>query len=67
MLLLALREVMELCRGGELFTRIVAERDFTERTCAVLMQQIVRAINYLHMHGYVRGEPREGALIFETI
>merc|ERR1719160_1634940 len=40
--------VMELCSGGELFDRIIESGHFTEQQAAILMQQIVRAIYYMH-------------------
>jgi len=40
--------VMELCSGGELFDRIIESGHFTEVQAAVLMQQIIRAIYYMH-------------------
>mmetsp|Transcript_46279 Transcript_46279/g.145177 ORF Transcript_46279/g.145177 Transcript_46279/m.145177 type:complete len:514 (-) Transcript_46279:64-1605(-) len=40
--------VMELCSGGELFDRIIAAGHFTEVQAATIMQQIVRAIFYMH-------------------
>jgi len=40
--------VMELCLGGELFDRIIESGHFTEVQAAILMQQIVRAIYYMH-------------------
>mmetsp|Transcript_49473 Transcript_49473/g.80184 ORF Transcript_49473/g.80184 Transcript_49473/m.80184 type:complete len:503 (-) Transcript_49473:95-1603(-) len=40
--------VMELCAGGELFDRIIESRCFTEVQAAILMQQIIRAIYYMH-------------------
>lgn len=47
--------VMEICEGGELFDRIVAEADkydgehaFDERKASTYMMQILSAINYLH-------------------
>jgi len=40
--------VMELCNGGELFDRIIEAGHFTESQAANLMQQIVRAIYYMH-------------------
>lgn len=40
--------VMELCTGGELFDRIIEAGHFTEVQAAILMQQIVRAIYYMH-------------------
>ncbi|CDI76498.1 CAM kinase, CDPK family, putative [Eimeria acervulina] len=40
--------VMELCEGGELFDRIIAEGHFTEKRAALLMRQVFSAVNYLH-------------------
>uniref|UniRef100_A0A7S2LES8 non-specific serine/threonine protein kinase n=1 Tax=Zooxanthella nutricula TaxID=1333877 RepID=A0A7S2LES8_9DINO len=40
--------VMELCTGGELFDRILKAGQFTEHEAAVVMQQIFRAVCYLH-------------------
>jgi len=40
--------VMELCAGGELFDKIIESGHFTEVQAATLMQQIVRAIYYMH-------------------
>lgn len=52
--------VMELCTGGELFERIVAEsekhdgaRAFDERGAATYMQQILGAMSYLHKNNFV--------------
>jgi calcium-dependent protein kinase len=52
--------VMELCTGGELFDRIVAEAEkhgegqaFNEKGAANYMQQILGAMRYLHQHEFV--------------
>lgn len=42
--------VMELCLGGELFDRIV-EQDLCESDAAIVMQQILRAVFYMHSAG----------------
>jgi len=42
--------VMEMCSGGELFDRIVDVGQLTEVQAAILMQQIARAIFYMHEH-----------------
>jgi len=51
---------MELCTGGELFDRIVAEAEkredglaFTEANAATYMTQILGAMSYLHMNNFV--------------
>jgi len=40
--------VMDLSTGGELFDKIVAESHFDEKTSAIVMQQMIAAIFYLH-------------------
>eukprot|EP00427_Karlodinium_veneficum_P025083 CAMPEP_0169112074 /NCGR_PEP_ID=MMETSP1015-20121227/27431_1 /TAXON_ID=342587 /ORGANISM="Karlodinium micrum, Strain CCMP2283" /LENGTH=531 /DNA_ID=CAMNT_0009174067 /DNA_START=52 /DNA_END=1647 /DNA_ORIENTATION=+ len=42
--------VMELCFGGELFDRILKIGRFAESHVAALMQQILRAVLYMHKH-----------------
>ena len=42
--------VLELCTGGELFDRIVADGKFTEQSAAIAVQQMLRAINYMHQN-----------------
>lgn len=52
--------VMEMCTGGELFDRIVAETErhtdgsaFGEPQCAIYMHQIIGAMHYLHSQHFV--------------
>mmetsp|Transcript_88774 Transcript_88774/g.286894 ORF Transcript_88774/g.286894 Transcript_88774/m.286894 type:complete len:570 (+) Transcript_88774:123-1832(+) len=40
--------VMELCTGGDLFNRLQTQGCFEERDAAILMQQILRPLNYMH-------------------
>jgi len=40
--------VMELCQGGEVFAKIVELKRFGEKDAAVLGQQMLRAISYIH-------------------
>jgi len=42
--------VLELCTGGELFDRIVAEEKFSEQAAAICVQQMLRALNYMHQN-----------------
>ncbi|URE28701.1 calcium-dependent protein kinase [Musa troglodytarum] len=43
--------VMELCAGGELFDRIVAQGHFTERAAASLLRTIVQIVHTCHSMG----------------
>jgi len=40
--------VMELCSGGELFDKIVGEGHLNEPSAAIVLQQILRAVHYMH-------------------
>jgi len=42
--------VLELCTGGELFDRITADGKFTEQAAASCVQQMLRAVNYMHQN-----------------
>jgi len=40
--------IMELCTGGELFDRIVELNSFDEKDSAIIMQQALRGVFYMH-------------------
>lgn len=40
--------VLELCAGGELFDKVIEEGFLSERLTADIMQQIFRAVHYMH-------------------
>lgn len=40
--------ILELCTGGELFDRIIEAGHFTESQAAILMQQMIRSVFYMH-------------------
>lgn len=40
--------VEELCRGGELLTRIMGQKHFSEREAAAVMLRLANAVSYLH-------------------
>lgn len=42
--------VLELCTGGELFDRILTDGKFTEQVAAHCVQQMFRALNYMHQN-----------------
>jgi serine/threonine protein kinase len=45
--------VMQLCRGGELFDRIIKRRKFSEEQARATIRALLRAIEHLHEHGVV--------------
>ncbi|CAK9102722.1 unnamed protein product [Durusdinium trenchii] len=59
--------VLELCSGGELFDRIVADGKFTEQVAAFCVQQMLRAVNYMHINGIMHRDLKpENWLLAET-
>jgi serine/threonine kinase 33 len=45
--------ILELCEGGELSKLLQEHGSFTETETKVIMEQLARAISYLHKHGKV--------------
>jgi calcium-dependent protein kinase len=58
--------VMELCSGGELFDRIIDAGHFTEVQAAILMQQIFRAMFYMHENCICHRDLKPENFIFQT-
>merc|ERR1712048_609355 len=58
--------VMELCTGGELFDRIIEAGHFTEVQAAILMQQIVRSIYYMHQNHICHRDLKPENFLFTT-
>lgn len=48
---LSVHLVMELCAGGELFDRIIAQGQYTERAAAAMCRQIVNVVHICHFMG----------------
>lgn len=40
--------IMELCRGGELFDKVVEQGSLSEVEAAIVLQQILRSVHYMH-------------------
>lgn len=38
----------EICEGGELFDRILQVKQFSEQDAANIVEQVLRALNYMH-------------------
>lgn len=58
--------VMELCTGGELFDRIVKKGHFSEREAAVIMEQILRAVHYMHKIDVSHRDLKPENFLFQT-
>lgn len=59
--------VLELCAGGELFERIVSDGKFSEQAAARCVQQMLRAVNYMHMNNIMHRDLKpENWLLAET-
>lgn len=43
--------VLELCTGGELFDRIIANKYYNEEEARLLFKQIIKGIYYCHLNG----------------
>lgn len=43
--------VSELCKGGELFEEIQRRKKFTEKDSAIILKQILTAVNHCHLQG----------------
>merc|ERR1712093_413720 len=58
--------VLELCVGGELFDRIIDSGHFTEVQDAIVMQQLFRAIFYMHECKICHRDLKPENLLFMT-
>jgi calcium-dependent protein kinase len=58
--------IMELCSGGELFDKIIEAGHFTEVQVAILMQQIIRAIYYMHENKVCHRDLKPENFLFMT-
>lgn len=58
--------VTEICKGGELFDRIVAREFYPEPEAAVIFEQICRAVNYIHSQGIAHRDIKPENFLFES-
>mmetsp|Transcript_29938 Transcript_29938/g.79375 ORF Transcript_29938/g.79375 Transcript_29938/m.79375 type:complete len:543 (-) Transcript_29938:102-1730(-) len=57
--------VLELCQGGELFDRIIEEGHLSERHAAIIMQQVFRAVHYMHDKGVCHRDMKPENFLFQ--
>ena len=57
--------VTEICKGGELFDEILNRSKFDERDAAVVMKQLLSAINYCHQKNIVHRDLKPENMLLE--
>ncbi|KAG6388830.1 hypothetical protein SASPL_150266 [Salvia splendens] len=58
--------VMELCKGGELFDRIVQKGHYSEKKAALLMKTIVGVVESCHSLGVMHRDLKPENFLFDT-
>ena len=58
--------ITEICKGGELFDRIVEREYYSEPEAAIIFEQILRSINYIHSQGIAHRDIKPENFLFET-
>jgi len=58
--------VMELCSGKELFDRLIAKKQFSEREAQQAVYQMLLAITYLHKHNVVHCDLKLENFLYEN-
>ncbi|KAJ0921049.1 putative protein kinase CAMK-CDPK family [Helianthus annuus] len=58
--------VMELCAGGELFDRIIAQGHYTEKAAAAICRQIVNVVHVCHFMGVMHRDLKPENFLLST-
>ena len=58
--------ITEMCRGGELFDRIVKKEIFEEKEAALLFKQILLSLNYIHSQGIAHRDIKPENFMFDV-
>eukprot|EP01083_Nonionella_stella_P252961 870972_1 len=56
--------VVEFCSGGDLFERILDEKQFNEKSAIHITKQIVSALHHIHLLGYVHRNLEPSNIMF---
>lgn len=57
--------VTELCKGGELFDQITAKGSYSEYDAAMIINQVLKATNYIHTQGIVHRDLKPENILFD--
>lgn len=57
--------VTELCKGGELFDRVVSQARFSEKQAAGAVYILLDAVSYFHKHGIVHRDIKPENILFQ--
>lgn len=57
--------IYEFCKGGELFSEILVEKNFSESKAAHVMQQLLSVIAYLHSMDMIHNNLRPECILLE--
>ncbi|KAA0173966.1 hypothetical protein FNF27_04527 [Cafeteria roenbergensis] len=57
--------VTELCKGGELFDRVVSQARFSEKKAAGAVYILLDAVSYFHKHGIVHRDIKPENILFQ--
>ena len=58
--------VTEICKGGELFDRIIENEFFAEKVAAKIFKQILQSLFYCHNMGIAHRDLKPENFLFET-
>ena len=58
--------ITEMCRGGELFDRIIEKEFFDENEAALLFKQILQSLNYIHSQGIAHRDIKPENFLYDA-
>ena len=61
----ALHLILPLYTGGEVYTRIIEKQLIPEKECAVIIQQALLGVNYLHSQGITHRDLKPENMVYE--